>query len=376
MKATSKKSTYLWQLISWPHFSYDKSALKILLRDAKKAQVYILAQESFFKTNDEAEFIIEEALTTSAIEGEKLDRSSIRSSVAKRLGIPTAGLSRINQKTDGVVEVLIDATKNYENKLTHKRLFSWHACLFPTGYSGMSKIRVAGYRTGEEPMQVVSGALGEEKIHFLAPPSTLLKKEMENFLSWWNDEQSDVEGILKAAIAHLWFVTIHPFEDGNGRVARVLTDMTLAREEQTSRRLYSLSSQILSDKKSYYEVLEETQKGTGDITEWLKWFLKTYIKSIENSKKIIEKTLFVSLFYNAFASKNLNERQWKVLKKLLECLPDEFVGGLTNKKYVAMTGTSPETAKRDLKDLLDKGALLLNDGKGRSTSYRLNRDIK
>lgn len=366
------KSIYLWQLDSWPEFSFDKKIIQKSLKEAKEAQAYILAQQSFFETSDEAEVLIEEALTTSAIEGEKLDRESIRSSVAKRLGLPTAGLPRINQKSDGVVEILIDATQNYSQKLTHKRLHAWHACLFPTGYSGMSKIHVASYRAGDEPMRVVSGPIDQENVHFLAPPSKIVSKEMTRFLSWWNDNEIKIDGILKAAIAHLWFLTIHPFEDGNGRIARVLTDMALSSNEKTARRLYSLSFQILNDKKSYYEILERTQKGSGDITEWLVWFLDMYVKSIDHSKGLIEKTFFIAKFYKLYADKDLNVRQWKVLKKLLEQFPKDFVGGLTNKKYVAMTGTSSETAKRDLKELLEKGAILMNEGKGRSTSYRLN----
>ena len=372
----TKRSVFIWQQKNWTHFRYNEKSIQKHLTDALKAQSYILGQEKLFDPSDEAEIVIEEALTTSAIEGEKLDRNSIRSSVAKRLGLPTAGLPKINQKSDAVVEILLDATRNHSKTLTHKRLFAWHACLFPTGYSGMSKIKVAGYREGEDLMRVISGHLDDETVHYVAPPSAQVKKEMNDFLLWWNSKESEIEGIIKAAIAHLWFVTIHPFEDGNGRIARVLTDMALATSENTSRRLYSLSSQILKNKKRYYEVLEKTQKGDGDITEWLKWFLETFVKSVEYSKTLIEKTIFIAQFYKAFSLQNLNERQWKVLKKLLDELPLDFAGGLTNKKYVAMTRTSPETAKRDLKDLLEKGALVLNEGKGRSTSYSLNRNFK
>lgn len=364
---------YIWQLPLWPKFKWKLNDVTPFLFTAHKAQAFILAQAHFLETKDEAEFFIEEAFTTSAIEGEKLDRDSIRSSVAKRLGLETAGLPRIKRSSDGLVEVLIDATINHARPLTHEHFYSWQAALFPTGYSGMSKIAVGRYRTGEAPMQVVSGRAGKETVHFQAPPSKKVKEEMDHFLSWWNNHGDENNGIVRAAIAHLWFVTIHPFDDGNGRLARAITDMCLAKEEKTSKRLYSLSAQILKDKNNYYEILEKTQKGNGDITEWICWFLSMFTQSIENSKSVIEKSIFIGKFYKKHADKNLNERQWKVVKKLLEQLPADFEGGMTNKKYVSIASVSPETAKRDLKDLKDKEILVQNEGKGRSISYRLNR---
>jgi Fic family protein len=366
---------YIWQNASWPKFRWDENKVTKALNNAIKSQAFILGHAHFFDIKEEAKIFIEEAFTTSAIEGEKLDRESIRSSVARRLGLEAAGLPEVKRNTDGLVEVLVDATTNFKRKLTHERLFSWQAALFPTAYSGMTKINVGSYRVGEENMQVVSGRLGKEKIHYIAPPSKKVTSEMNGFLKWWNQSDQKGEGIIRAAIAHFWFVSIHPFDDGNGRLARVITDMALAQDEKTSKRLYSLSSQILKDKKSYYDILEKSQKGNGDITEWILWFLSMFSSSIENSKSVIEKTIFITDFYKSLSNFNLNPRQIKVIKKLLDHLPEDFVGGLTNKKYLSITNVSPETAKRDLKELLDHKILLQNEGKGRSTSYRINRDL-
>lgn len=366
---------YLWQYPSWPNFKWDQNAIFKILLDAKKSQAFILAQVSLFELNDQMEFFTEEAYTTSAIEGEILDREAIRSSVARRLGLETAGMPQIKRESDGLVEILMDATTNYQRKLDHERLYSWHAALFPTAYSGINKILVGEYRKGEDPMRVISGRIGKEKIHYETPPSNQVRKEMNCFLKWWNAYDNECDGIVRAAIAHLWFVSIHPFDDGNGRIARAITDMALAKEEKTSKRLYSLSAQTLRDKKNYYEVLEKTQKGEGEITDWIRWFISMFIQSIDNSKKVIEKSLFIGKFYKNFADKKFNERQWKVIKKLLEHLPEDFTGGLTNKKYVSMTGASSESAKRDLRDLVEQGVLLVNEKKGRSTSYRLNKNF-
>jgi len=362
---------YIWQNESWPNFKWNLERVMGAFAEAKKAQGYILGQSDYFDLKELAEIIIEEAFNTSKIEGENLDKNNIRSSVAKKLGLPTAGLPEAARTTDGLVEILIDATTNYENELVDERLFGWHAALFPTGYSGMFKIKVAGWRETTTPMQVISGTAGKEKVHFEAPPSKELKKEMQQFFIWWNSPPDGLDGLIRAAIAHIWFITIHPFEDGNGRIARCLTDMALAQEEKTSKRLYSLSSQIIKDKNSYYDVLEKTQKGDGDITEWIIWFLETFSKSIISSRKIIEKTIFVKDFYAHYSHTTFNERQKKVIAKLL----DNYEGNLTRKKYVAMTKTSEESAKRDIKDLVEKGVLLLNEGGGRSTSYRLNENL-
>lgn len=364
---------YVWQYPTWPNFYWSAEDLIKPLAAARKIQGHILAQAKFLQLKEQAEILIEETMATSAIEGEKLDLDGVRSSVAKRLGLSTAGLSHTKRNADGVVEVLMDATTNHVRKLIDERLFGWQAALFPTGYSGIDKINVGSWRTGIEPMQVISGGLGKTKIHFEGPPSKVVSKEMKTFFKWWNNPPSSLDGILRAAIAHFWFVTIHPFDDGNGRIARALTDMALAHDEKTSMRLYSLSSQIIKERKIYYDVLEQTQKGKGEITEWLKWFLEMFTRSIEHSNKLIEKAIFVGKFYEYCESKGLNDRQKKVIKKMLETYPEDFLGGLTNSKYVSMTKISPETAKRDMKDLVDKKILLQDAGGGRSTNYQLNK---
>lgn len=367
---------YIWQHSLWPKFTWNTSVLIKSLAEARKAQGHILGQAKFLQIKEQAEILIEETLATSAIEGEKLDREGVRSSVAKRLGLPTAGLPEAKRSADGVVEVLMDATVNHVGKLNDKRLFGWQAALFPTGYSGIDKINTGNWRTGKEAMQIISGRMGHAKIHYEAPPSKQVMKEMKAFFQWWNSPSEDLDGIFRAAIAHFWFVTIHPFDDGNGRIARAITDMALAQDEKTSMRLYSLSSQIIKERKIYYEVLENTQKGTGDITAWLKWFLEMFTRSIQNSNQLIEKAIYVGKLYEYCDEKGLNDRQRKVIRKMLENFPDDFIGGLTNQKYVTMTKVSSETSKRDIKDLVVKKILVQNEGGGRSTSYQLNKKVQ
>jgi Fic family protein len=364
---------YIWQNEDWANFRWDSEGILGALSTARSQQGYILGQAESFELKDQGDLVIEEALSTSAIEGETLDRDSIRSSVARRLGLPTAGLPENKRGGDGLVEVLLDATRNYQTRLTPERLWAWQAALFPTGYSGIFKIKTGGWRTGSNPMRVVSGSMGRETVHFEAPPSERVKNEMKSFLLWWKNSENRMDGIIRAAVAHLRFVTIHPFEDGNGRISRALTDMALAQDEKKGMRLYSLSSQIVKDKSGYYRILEETQKGRGDITGWLIWFLNMFGESIENSRKLISRTLFIGKYFRNISDIHLRERQLKVLKKMLEFYPEDFKGGLTNRKYVAMTRVSPETAKRDLKEMLDKGVLIRGNGKGRSVNYRLNR---
>lgn len=364
---------YIWQNEDWTKFRWDTDGILMALSAAKSQQEYILGQADLFELKDQGDLITEEALSTSAIEGESLDRDSIRSSVTRRLGLPTAGIPDPKRGGDGLVDVLIDATRNHEILLTPDRLWAWQAALFPTGYSGLFKIKTGGWRTGSRPMRVVSGSMGREVVHFEAPPSDRVVKEMGEFLKWWNNPVNESDGILRAAIAHFRFVTIHPFEDGNGRISRALTDMALAQDEKTGMRLYSLSSQIIKDKSEYYRILEKTQKGRGDITEWLIWFLTTLEKSIENSKRLISKALFLGRYYRSLSDIHLRERQLKVLKKMLDRYPEEFQGGLTNRKYVAITNVSSETAKRDLKEMLDKGLIIPGTAGGRSVKYRLNR---
>ena len=331
----------------------------------------MIAQGALVGLQDQANFLTEEALTTSAIEGEKLDRNTVRSSVARRLGLSTAGLPITERRVEGLVEMLLDATTNYQAPLTQQRLWGWQAALFPTGYSGTIKIAVGAWRSGHEPMRVVSGSMEREKIHFEAPPSETLKEEMKLFLNWWQKPPAGLDGLIRAAIAHLWFVTIHPFDDGNGRVARAITEMALAQDEAHGRRLYSLSMQIVRDRDLYYAILERTQKGSIDITVWIVWFLDLYARAVLKSEETIQKAILVANFWQKRNPIELNSRQLKVLQRLLEAEPSGFEGGLTNRKYVALTRTSRETAKRDLADLEKKGLLKRNSGQGRSVSYSL-----
>lgn len=364
---------YVWQQQNWTDFKWNSDLLIEPLSNARKVQGYIIAKGEFLELKDISEFITTEAITTSGIEGEILDKLTVRSSVANRLGLPTAGFPVDTKKTDGLVEILIDATQHFKRNINDERLFSWHAALFPTGYSGINKIDVGKWRVGSAPMEVLSGTMDKKVVHYCAPPSNTVAKEMAIFFNWLNSIK--IDGILRAAIAHFWFVTIHPFDDGNGRIARAITDMILAQDERTGKRLYSLSSQIIKEKKEYYNILEEIQKGNGDITNWILWFLRMFIRSIEGSKHIIEQSIIRNKTFLKLSEYKLNKRQLKVLKKLVMTLPDGYIGGITNKKYVSITKTSSETAKRDIKTLVEFKLLKKNDGKGRSTSYRLSEDI-
>ncbi|WP_200820785.1 Fic family protein [Pseudobacteriovorax antillogorgiicola] len=368
--------TYIWQKKNWTQFNWDSNELITPLAKARKCQGYLLGKADFLKLESEADLFVEEAYQTSSIEGEALSKKSIRSSVAKRLGLTAAGLPEAERKADGLVQILVDATKNYHTPLTNERLWGWQAGLFPTGYSGIRKLDVGKYRSSTMPMQVISGPMGKEKVHFEAPPSISVGPEMKRFLSWFNSlPNQETDGIIKAALTHFWFITIHPFEDGNGRIARAITDMALAQDEKSSRRLYSLSSAINKHRTSYYKILESCQKSQGDLTPWLTWFLEIFCDCLESSKSMILTAEKVSYFYQNISQSTLNARQQKVIDKIIRKLPEEFEGGLSNKKYVSITKTSPESAKRDLRDLLDKGILLKNEGKGRAFSYRLNEKL-
>jgi Fic family protein len=318
----------------------------------------------------QVEIFTEETLKTALIEGENLNKQAVRSSVARKLGLPSAGLP-VNRQIDGLVSILLDATKNHNEPLTQKRIFGWHAALFPTGYSGMHRIRVGKWR-GETPMQVVSGPVGRETVHFEAPPASLIPSETRRFLEWWDRSRNSMEGILRAAAAHFWFVTIHPFEDGNGRIARALTDMALSQDDMQSIRYYSLSSQIMTERDSYYHVLERCQKGKGDITEWLAWFLECFCRAILHSEEILSNVLAKSAFWKIHAQDPLSDRQRKIINRMLDSGKGGFEGGLTTRKYVALAKVSRATAFREMELLVKLGVLKENRGKGRSTSYDLN----
>ncbi|MFK5926790.1 MAG: Fic family protein [Desulfuromusa sp.] len=373
----TQKGQYIWQHPSWPRFRWDNAALMKSLGDCRFQQGSLLAQMRELgmevRQQARAEVLIEEALKTSEIEGERLDPNAVRSSVTRRLGLPTAGLREVrNQHADGVVEILLDATLGYEKELAIERLFGWHAALFPTGYSGLHKIHVASWRDDRDgPMRIVSGSIGKEKIHYEALPSDSLDHEMQLYLDWWKKSRRNLDGLLRAAISHLWFVAVHPFEDGNGRIARTLTEMALAQDEELDIRYYSLSSQIMADRESYYSVLERTNKGNGDITEWIQWFLDRVSRAILHSNDLLTNVMQKSRFWSCHTQTELNERQRKVLNRLLDAGPDGFEGGMTNRKYAGIAHVSRATAQRELADLVEKCVLRPNPGGGRSVSYSL-----
>jgi len=362
---------YVWEDSSWPNFRWSSETLLQPLGQTRQLQGRLLAEAGYIGLEMQAQVLTEETITTAAIEGEKLDLNSVRSSVARRLGLPTAGLPPTERHVDGLVDVLIDATANYARPLTSERLKGWHAGLFPTGYSGMTRIRVGEWRRGSKPLQVVSGPLGRERIHYKAPPASRIELEMGRFLEWWHSSPGNLDGLLRSALAHFWFVSIHPFEDGNGRIARAITDMALAQDECTGFRLYSMSAQISTERDAYYDVLERSQRGDGEISDWLVWFMGCVSRSIRRSQVQVRHVLRKSRFWQRCAEVTLNVRQQKVINRLLDAGPLGFEGGLTNRKYRGMTRVSRETAKRDMADLVEKGILKKNAGGGRSVNYDL-----
>jgi Fic family protein len=311
--------------------------------------------------------LTEEVLKSSEIEGETLDRDQVRSSIARRLGLDIGGLTPSDRNVEGVVEMMLDATQGYDRPLTARRLFDWHAALFPTGRRGMSKIRVGAWRddaTG--PMQVVSGPIGKERVHYEAPAADRVRDEMKKFLEWFEkDDSTDL--VLKAGVAHLWFVTIHPFDDGNGRIARAMADMVLARSERSPQRFYSMSAQIRQERKTYYEILEATQKGELDITPWLEWFLECLGRAFDRAETILATVLNKARFWENFAKVEFNERQREIVNRML----NGFEGKLTSSKWAKLAKCSQDTALRDIEDLIRKKVLVKDSAGGRSTSYSL-----
>jgi Fic family protein len=370
----------IWQHENWPRLSWESEPLLPLISQARLAQGKLLtkvASLGFHLSREaQADILTEEAVKTSAIEGERLNRESVRSSVARHLGLPAAGLAPADRSVDGLVEVLLDATRNYDKPLTAARLKRWQAALFPTGYSGLRKIRTGNWRGAEHAMQVVSGVFGREKVHYEAPPEKKIDQEIKRFISWWDASLKNEDGLLRSGLAHFYFVTIHPFEDGNGRVARALTDMALAQDEKLSTRYYSLSSQIMEDRDDYYAVLEAAQKGRGDVTAWLKWYLRCHTRAVEKTEKIISGVLAKAGFWHHHIQTDINERQRKVVNPLLDAGRGGFQGGLTTRKYVSMAKVSRATAFREIADLLEKGVLRQNPSKGRSVNYDLDWNFK
>lgn len=359
---------YIYQYGDWPHFRWDERRLNALLGKVRHLQGKLLGQMATVGFSLKEETILStltlDVLKSSEIEGEILNYDQVRSSIARKLGIEYAGMVSSDRNVDGVVEMMLDATQNYKYPLDDERLFGWHAALFPTGRSGMHKIDVACYRSGE--MQVVSGAMGKEKVHYQAPSPELVKSEMDEFLKWFNEEE-ELDPVLKSGIAHFWFIIIHPFDDGNGRIARAISDMLLTRSDDTPQRFYSLSSQILAERKVYYDVLQRTQFSDGDLTEWLEWYLNCLYRALQSTEATFRKVLNKIEFWDKHLGTELNARQRLMLNKLL----DGFEGKLTSSKWAKITKSSQNTAIRDIQDLVEKGILRKEPQGGRSTNYEL-----
>lgn len=360
---------YIYQNENWTDFTWGNGTVSKELGEVRLLQGKIWGQihSLGFSSKEEKnlEMLTLDVMKSSEIEGERLNYDQVRSSIARQLGINTAGLVASPRNVDGVVEMLLDAIQNYSAPLTAERLFGWHAALFPTGYSGIYKIEVGKYRT--EEMQVVSGAMGKERVHYEALPAKDVEKEMERFLLWLNDDREVMDGVLKAAIAHFWFIIIHPFDDGNGRIARAISDMLLARSEDSEQRFYSLSNQIQQEKQAYYDTLKAVQHSDGDITQWLVWFLNCLKGALLESEKGMQNIIRKAEFWERHKATPINERQRLMINRLF----DDFFGKLTSSKWAKMTKTSTDTALRDIKDLMNKGILQQEDAGGRSAGYRL-----
>nr|WP_320059152.1 Fic family protein [uncultured Bacteroides sp.] len=364
------RAIYIWQHEEWPDFTWDDKKLSYKLGRVRGLQGKLVGRMSALgfdlKNSAILDTLTADITKSSEIEGEILNSDQVRSSVARHLGIETEGLPEADRYVDGVVQVMIDATQNYMQPLTEERLFNWHGALFPTGRSGMYKITVANWRQGSEPMQVISGAMGKERIHYQAPNSDNIPHQMKLFLEWANDNQK-IDPVLKAAIAHLWFVTVHPFDDGNGRLSRTITDLFLARADEMPHRFYSMSAEIRKQRKRYYEVLEKTQKGGMDITGWLEWFLDCLEAALLDTESSISTVLRKAAFWDKHRLASMNGRQIKMVNLIWE----DFDGKLTSSKWAKIAKCSADTALRDIQDLVAKGVLRKMDEGGRSTNYEL-----
>ena len=365
---------YIWQYPEWPSFTWNDSRLIALLSEVRNLEGMIQGMMDGLGFNVQSmtalNVMTEDVLRSNEIEGVILNSDKVRSSIARHLGIDTAGLPQPDHYTEGVVQIMMDAVTNCNKPLTPERLFNWHAALFPTGRSGMYPITVGAYRTGGEPMQIVSGAMGKEKVHYEAPPSDVVPDMMTDFLTWINSDNTVIDPVLKAAVAHLWFVAIHPFDDGNGRLTRTITDMQLAKADGFPLRFYSMSAEILREKKAYYEILEHTTSNSTDITEWLEWFLNTMKSSILRAKETVKRVVCKSSFWQRHREIPMNERQVRVVNMIW----DGFTGKLTSSKWAKITKTSQATALRDITDLIEKGILTAAADGGRSSNYLLKDD--
>jgi Fic family protein len=363
---------YIWQAVDWPAWRYDLSVLAVPLAEVSRAQGLLFGRlaDIGIALRDQASLttLTEDVLKTSEIEGERLDADAVRSSIARRLGVDVGALPPVDRHVEGVVEMVLDATTRCNAPLTRERLLGWHAALFPTGYSGLAPIRVGMLRDDTNgPMQVVSGAIGRQRVHFEAPPAARLETELARLIDWVNAETRD-HPILKAGLAHLWLVTLHPFDDGNGRIARALGDLLLARADASPQRFYSLSAQIQRERRDYYEILERTQKGSLEVTDWLRWFLENLQRAVDTAQRTVDAVLAKTRFWQRWATTPLNARQTKLINRLL----DGFDGKLTSGKWAAMAKCSADTALRDINELVTWGVLRKAPGGGRSTAYQLN----
>jgi len=363
---------YIYQNTNWPDFTWNEKSLLMPVSKVRNLQGKLIGKMEVigFKLREEAmlDTLTIDVVKSNEIEGEILNPDQVRSSIARHLGMDISGLIPSDRNVDGVVEMMLDATQNYDQALTKERLFNWHAALFPTGRKGMHKITVADWRKDENgPMQVVSGPIGKEKVHYQAPPAESVDNEINHFLYWFNSDIT-TEPIIKSGLAHLWFVSIHPFDDGNGRIARAIADMQLARTDMTNQRFYSMSAHIEHQKKAYYDILEKTQKGSMDVTGWLQWYCECLINTLEATDETLAKILAKAKFWEKHAATIINERQKLMINKLL----DDFFGKLNTSKWAKITKCSQDTALRDIQNLIDKGILIKESAGGRSTSYKLN----
>lgn len=365
-------AVYIHQLPNWPRFIWNHDSIATLLAEVRHRQGRLLGRMEGFGFQLQAEANLQtltlDVLKSSEIEGELLNADEVRSSIARRLGMEVAGLIPADRHVEGIVEMMLDATQHYQQPLSADRLFGWHEALFPTGRSGMHKIVVGSWRdnTKDDPMQVVSGGMGKERVHFQAPDADRLDEEMDRFIKWFN-EDNNMDSVMKAAVAHLWFVTIHPFDDGNGRIARAIADMLLSRADKSAQRFYSMSAQIRKERTAYYDILESTQKGSMDISLWLTWFLQCLDRALAATDETLALVLKKSRFWEKHTATVMNERQRLMLNKLL----DGFEGKLNTSKWSKIAKTSQDTALRDIQDLGNKNILRLEEGGGRSTSYGL-----
>ncbi len=363
---------WIYEHLDWFDFSWDTDNLLPLVADIRYRQGILLGRMRSLgvslQTEASLHTLTSDTVKSSAIEGEHLDTQEVRSSIARRLGIDIGGITPTNRDVDGIVELMLDATQHYDMPLTTNRLFGWHSALFPTGRSGMHKITVGNWRQpSTDPMQVVSGSIGNQKIHFQAPNAEVLDAEMQTFLHWVNMD-TPIDPIIKAGVAHLWFLTLHPFEDGNGRLARAISDMLLARADGTAHRFYSMSTQIQLERKTYYEQLEKQQRGTPDITQWIGWYLHCLGRAIDSAEHTLSNVIFKSQVWDMLQDKPVNERQRLIINRMLE---DGFKGYMNTSKYAKMAKCSTDTALRDIKILQTWGIFLQNNSGGRSTSYRI-----